>query len=167
MTTVAYAGCFLALATLAGFAAASGARWLLRLPLLAATPVLALGVWWQLSQRDGWPIGAHPQDGSAFVAGLVRAPAPGDPGAIYLWTQPPGTTTPRAYRLPYSTALERQVARAAHESKGGVRVTVRSGGTGRRHGRKASDGQHGALRFVRLPPAQLAVKGHPVSAAGG
>jgi hypothetical protein len=167
MTTLVYAGCFLALATLAGFAAASGSNWLLRLPLLAATPVLALGVWWQLSQRDGWPIGAHPEDGSAFVAGFVRAPAPGDPGAIYLWTQPPGTTTPRAYRLPYSPALERQVARAAHESKGGARVTVRSTGTVHRRGRQGSDGQRGGLRFVRLPPSQLAVKGHPVGAAGG
>jgi hypothetical protein len=111
VTTLVDAGCFLALAALAGVAASSGGHWLLRLPVLAATPLLALGVWWQPSTVDGRPAGSRPAEGSAFVAGLVRSPSPGDAGAIFLRTQPPGTTTPRAYRLLYSPDLERQVAR--------------------------------------------------------
>ena len=55
MTTLLFAVCFLALATISGLAVAGGPHWALRLPLIAATPLLALGVWWQLSQRDGWP----------------------------------------------------------------------------------------------------------------
>ena len=156
MTALAYAGCFLALAAAAGLAAASGSRWLVRLPVLAATPLLAVVVWWQLSQRDGWPVAARPAEGSEFVAGLVRAPSPGDRGAIYLWTQPPGTETPRAYRVPYSPELEREVARAAKAEKAGVRVVVRS-----RHKAKGDVTQAAApsVRFVRLPPAVMTEKG--------
>jgi hypothetical protein len=155
MTALAYAGAFLALAVVAGLAAASGTRWVLRLPVLAATPLLALAVWWQLGQRDGWPVGATPAEGSAFVAGLVRAPADGDPGAIYLWTQPPGSTAPRAYRLPYSPGLEREIARAARAGKAGVHVAV---GYPRRNG-TASQTSGTSLRFVRLPPAKAPQKG--------
>jgi hypothetical protein len=166
VTTLAYAGCFLALATLAGLAASSGGHWLLRLPVLAATPLLALGVWWQLSARDGWPAGARPAQGSEFVAGLVRSPSPGDAGAIFLWTQPPGTTTPRAYRLPYRPDLERQVARAAHDTKKGARVGVRFKKIEPRHGHGSNNGPGSELHFYRLPPPGVQVKGQRVASAG-
>jgi hypothetical protein len=185
-TTVVYAACFLALAGLSGLVAATGSRWSFRLPLIAATPLLALAVWWQLSQRDGLPTSSHPPDGSAFVAGVVRAPTPEDEGAVYLWAQPPNSPTPRAYRLPYSSGLEQQVAQAAKAARSGQRVGVRSAansGPGRRQGtarpragkreagatttRAGARGQVGArqggsavLTFYRLPPPQLAVKHH-------
>jgi hypothetical protein len=163
VTALAYAGCFLALAAAAGFAAASGTAWPVRLPVVALTPLLALGVWWQLSQRDGWPAGARPADGSDFVAGLVQAPSAGDRGAIYLWMQPPGSSTPRAFRVAYSPQLEQQVAAAARAEKGGARVAVRltrrTGGSGGRSG-------HPTLRLVRLPPATLDVKGQVEHASG-
>src|SRR5262245_35986120 len=73
-----------ALASISGLAVSEGPRWALRLPLIVATPLLALALWWQLSQRDGWRTGARPVDGSAFVAGIVRALTPEDAGAIYL-----------------------------------------------------------------------------------
>ena len=122
MTSLVFPACFLALAALSGLAAANGRRWALRLPLLAATPVLALAVWWQLSQRDGLPTGARPADGSALVASVVQAPTPGDAGAIYLWARPPNSETPRSYRLPYTPATrasshtrsERRETRQAH-----------------------------------------------------
>jgi hypothetical protein len=171
MTILVYSACFLALAALAGLAAASGRRWALRLPLLAATPVLALAVWWQLSQRDGWPTGSRPADGSAFVAGVVQAPTPGSAGAIYLWAQPPRSNAPRSYRLPYTSQLERQVAKAARAAKRGARVGLRAAGKpahaklqgdGRpkRDGRAHSGGQAQAapVEFYRLPPAGLPSK---------
>jgi hypothetical protein len=159
MTILVYAACFLALAALSGLAAAGGRRWALRLPLIAATPVLALAVWWQLSQRDGWPSGSHPADGSAFVAGVVQAPTPENAGAIYLWAQPPSSSTPRSYRLPYSRELEQQVARAARAAKSGARVAVRAARKRRRAGRSRGQAQtRPALRFYRLPPRAAAVK---------
>jgi hypothetical protein len=185
MTSLVYPACFLVLATVSGLAAAAGRRWALRLPLLAATPVLALAVWWQLSQRDGWPTGSHPADGAAFVAGVVQAPTPGNAGAVYLWVQPPNSDAPRSYRLPYSRQLERQVAHAASATKQGARVGVRAArkptrgqrpggpkspsGRGGLHternptrGQRAGGSQmpSGSLEFYRLPRPQLEVKGH-------
>src|SRR5262249_3532428 len=156
-------GCFLALAGLAGLAAASGGPWLLRLPLLAATPLLAIGVWWQLSLRDGWPAGAPPADRSPVVARLRRSPTPGGARARFLLAPPPGTSTRRAYRLPYSPDLERQVARAAHDAKKGTRVAVGFKRTDRRRGK---NGPKAALRFYRLPPTGVQVKEHAVASAG-
>jgi hypothetical protein len=187
-TTLVYAACFLALAGLSGLVAATGSRWAFRLPLIAATPLLALAVWWQLSQRDGLPTSSHPPDGSAFVAGVVQAPTPDNDGAVYLWAQPPNSATPRSYRLPFSSELEQQVAQAAKAAKSGQRVGVRSAAksdAGKRQGTsrpwggaKAGDGarrggprQGGArglaggnrsgsavLTFYRLPAPRLAVK---------
>jgi hypothetical protein len=153
VTDLAYAGCFLALAVVSGLAAASGRGWALRLPLLAVTPVLALAVWWQLTERDGWPTRSRPPDGSAFVAGVIQAPSPSNAGAIYLWTQPPHSATPRSYRLPYSRELERQVGAAARTAKRGGHIGLRTERTtnhvGHR-GRGDSDGSSPALRFYRL-----------------
>jgi hypothetical protein len=158
MTALVFAGTFLALAAAAGFAAASGTHWLLRLPVVAVTPMLAVAVWWQLGQRDGWPVPAQPAEGSAFVAGLVHVPAEGDPGAIYIWTQPPSSTAPRAYRLPYSPQLERQVAQASRAGKAGMRVAVTRRGI-KRHGNGGGGSSTASLRFVRLPPAEAPAKG--------
>jgi len=162
MTSLVYPACFLALATLSGLAAAAGRRWALRLPLLAATPLLALAVWWQLSLRDGWPTSSHPADGSSFVASVVQAPTPGNAGAIYLWAQPPNTDTPQSYRLPYSPQLERQVAHAASAAKRGARVGLRAAstptGTRQRRGGRAQVVSSN-VEFYRLPPPKLEVKG--------
>jgi hypothetical protein len=168
MTILVYAACFLSLAALTGLAAASGRRWVLRVPLLVATPLLALAVWWQLSQRDGWPSGSRPATGSAFVASVVQAPTPGNAGAIYLWAQPPNSNAPRAYRLPYSHELERQVARAASAAKHGARVGVRSPKR-RARPRQGTRGQApaAALEFYRLPSPALPVKGQSANASAG
>ena len=167
MSTLVFACCFLALAALAGLAAASGTHALLRLPVVALTPLLALAVWWQLSQRDGWPAPAHPAEGSEFVAGLVRAPTPGDAGAVYLWTQPPGSTTPRAYRLPYSPDLEQQVAHAARASKKGAHVAVHMTRRGRKSTSRGAQAPSSGMRFVRLPPAPIAEKDETTRSAAG
>jgi hypothetical protein len=161
MSSLVYPACFLGLATVSGLAAASGRRWALRLPLLAATPVLALAVWWQLSLRDGWPTGSHPGDGAAFVAGVVQPPTPGNDGAIYLWVQPPNSDAPRSYRLRYTRQLEQQVAHAASARKRGERVGLRTARKPMRvHRAGGPQMPSGPLEFYRLPPPKLAAKGH-------
>jgi hypothetical protein len=168
MTALVYPACFLALAALSGLAAAPGPRWALRMPLIAVTPLLALAVWWQLSQRDGLPTGSRPADGSAFVAGVVQPPTPNNAGAIYLWAQPPNSDTPRSYRLPYSHQLERRVALAARAAKHGARVGLRAAikppaSTAKRGGQTGKRGAQvpsfSAVQFYRLPPPEPAVKG--------
>jgi hypothetical protein len=159
MTSLVFPVCFLALATLSGLAAANGRRWALRMPLLAATPVLALAVWWQLSQRDGLPTGARPADGSALVASVVQAPTPGDAGAIYLWARPPKSETPRSYRLPYTRQLERVVTHAATAAEQGRPMGVRTAKKGKgSKGRRRDEVTSSGLQFYRLPPHGLEAK---------
>jgi hypothetical protein len=163
VVALAFAGCFLALALLAGLVAASGRHWLLRLPILAVTPVLAVAVWWQVSQRDGLPVGGQPPDGSSFVAGLVSPPTPTSSGAIYLWAQLPGATTPKAFRVPYSPTLEQQIAQASAQARKGAKIAVGSssaskGRPGHASGRSASRTPPGGLRFYRLPAPTLEPK---------
>jgi hypothetical protein len=160
MTSLVYPACFLGLATVSGLAAAAGRRWALRLPLLAATPMLALAVWWQLSERDGWPTGSHPASGAAFVAGVVQAPTPGNAGAIYLWVQPPNSDAPRSYRLRYTHQLEQQVAHAGGAAKRGIRVGLRAAHKPTRARAGAPQMPSGRLEFYRLPPPQLEAKDH-------
>jgi hypothetical protein len=160
MTSLVYPACFLGLATVSGLAAAAGRRWALRLPLLAATPVLALAVWWELSQRDGWPTASHPADGAAFVAGVVQAPTPRNAGAIYLWVQPQNSDAPRSYRLRYSRQLEQQVAHAASAAKQGVRVGLRAARKPTRRRAGAPQMPSGRLEFYKLPPPKLEAKDH-------
>jgi hypothetical protein len=160
MTALTYAACFLALAALTGLAVTGRASWIARLPLLVLTPLLAIAVWWQLTQRDGWPASSKPANGSVFVASVVQQPTPTNAGAIFIWTQPPGTNTPRAYRLPYDPALEQQVAQAAHVSRAGTPVAIRSI---RHKGQlvKRSSGQRTGgtqLRFYKLPPPRFTAK---------
>src|SRR5262249_9554543 len=140
-----------------------GKHWLLRVPILAVTPVLAIAVWWQVSQRDGMPVGGRPPDGSSFVAGLVSPPTPSSPGAIYLWTQLPGATTPKAFKVPYSPAPEQQVAQASAQARKGAKIALRSspaskGRAGHVRGHSATQSPPGGLRFYRLPPPTLEPK---------
>jgi hypothetical protein len=158
VTSLAYAASFLALAALTGFAATRRGSWLARLPLLAATPVLAIAVWWQLQQQNGWPTGGRPVDGSVFVAGVVQSPAPGSNGAIYLWTTPPGATKPRAYRLPYNRRLEKEVASAARASRAGQKVAIRAPKSAKPQGAGGPQAAGAHLRFYRLPAQGLQQK---------
>lgn len=155
MTSLAYAACFLALAALTGLAATGRVPWLARLPIIAATPILAIAVWWQLNQESGWPTGTNPANGSVFVASVVQSPTPTSKGAIYLWAQAPGATTPRAYRLPYDPQLEKQIASAAHASRSGQRVAIQTNKPAARAKGGASNTQNAGkrLRFYKLPPA--------------
>lgn len=158
MTALLYPACFLALAAVSGFAAANGRNWALRLPLIALTPILAIAVWWELSQQSGWPTTARLGDGSTFVAGVIEPPSPGNAGAVYVWAQPPNSDTPRAFRLPYNRQLEQQVRRAAKAAKHGARVGLRTIGKPSGVKRNAGAIRSSGLQLYRMPPHGLAAK---------
>jgi hypothetical protein len=164
VTTLAYAGCFLALAALAGLAAASGGHWLARLPLLAATPLLALGVWWQLSERDGWPAGSRPAEGSASSPGWSARHRRATRTRSSSGRSRPGRRRRARTGFRDRPGLERQVARAAHDAQKGARVAVSFRPAQHRHGK--STGARSRLHFYRLPPPAVQVKGHRRAGAG-
>jgi hypothetical protein len=146
--SVLLAVAFLILAGSCGLAAASGRFGAARVPILAAAPLLALVVWWQLGQQDGLPRHGLPPTGSSYVSAVVEEPTSSDPGHIYLWVLTPSGGAPRAYQVRYSRSLHEQIARAQAVLKHGEQVSVSR--------RPAADGMRmprSGLRFYINPPA--------------
>lgn len=137
---------------------AAQAGWRLKLALIAAAPLLGFALWQASRPLEGWPAPLKPPAAARFEWGIVDEPDPltGDRGAIYLWLLPADAAKPRAYRLPYTRSLHRQVQAALDAQKHGRSTTVTRG----QHGRKGhADGQRGPLRFYPAPPVSLPAKG--------
>jgi hypothetical protein len=117
------------------FVIGSRGNWHLKLPIILAVPALAIGTYFALAYRTGWPTTDTPPKHGLFVSGVID-----EPHAIYLWLAT--GSKPRAYRLPYSRQLHKQVDEANSESQHGKRVAFRLGG-----GQRAS----GKFIFYRLP----------------
>lgn len=133
-----------------------GARgdWRLKAGLIVAAPVVAFLLWQGHVAPAGWPTASAPPAGARFVSGLPVEPDPsqGDRGAIFLWLIPADADRPRAYVLPYSRQLHKQVLEAMAAQKRGLKVDVKRAGA-RAHGN--GGGSHGG-RF-RLYPHPAAV----------
>jgi hypothetical protein len=118
---------------------AGGSPWLHRVPFIVAAPPLALALWLGRPDPAGWPSSGHLPAHASLVSAYVREPDPttSDRGRIYVWLDT-GAAAPRAFSLPYSRPLHRQVVRAlahvAQRQSVEVRTTrarSRSSGPGR------------------------------------
>jgi hypothetical protein len=127
-----------------------------RVLMIVCLPAVAFAVWRAAQPPTGWPALAQPAKQAQFQWGIVREPdqRSHDPGEIDLWLIPPGATQPRAYHLPYTRQLHKQVQAATKAVKAGMRVGIRKVGT--RSGRQAA-----RSRFVLylLPPPAIEPKG--------
>lgn len=138
-------------------------KWALKLAAMLVVLGFNFGVWNALSSFKGWPTTATPPARAQFIEGVVHEPdtQTGDPGAIYLWLVPltnPGSPLayqqsngePRAYRLPYSEQLYKQVlaADAAKKRGHGQPVIVQRAGARRGHG-------HGRPTNLNTPRFQM------------
>lgn len=151
MTVAAVAFVILA-ALLLWLLAAQRGRWPVKLALIVAVPAFGFAIWHSADSLKGWPTGTKPPKTATFVWGVVVEPDPqtGDRGAIYLWLA--AGDTPRAYRLPYSRPLHKQVEQAKTLTKRGTTVAVaRNHKTASTHGQSRARSQ---FRFYRLPPSQ-------------
>jgi hypothetical protein len=188
-TVPAIAGAFVLLAgLLLWFVIGSAGRWYLKLPLIVATPLFMFLVWSALDSFSGWPTRAELPQRSYFIAGTVSEPEPGgDGGAIRVWVIPPSgdggpfayepdQSRPRAFELPYSRSLHRQVEAANAMRARGQEVELRASSEGRQGDdpagrakgtRRGGQSGHGSFRAYRLPPPSPPQKGSapPVSAA--
>lgn len=108
--------------------------WALKLALIVTVPLYGFIVWHSIDQWRGYPVPARPPQGSALVASAVD-----EPRAIFLWVVTPGSSEPRAYRIPYSRAAHQAVAAASSARGKGVHVGVRFNA--------------GRVAFYVLPPA--------------
>jgi hypothetical protein len=136
--------------------AAVRGRWPLKLALICAVPAFGFAILSTTNSLRGWPTGDSPPKTATFVWGVVDEPDPqtGSSGAVYLWLAT--GTKPRAYRLPYSRELHKEIVQATALTKGGQTVAV----TRRRTSRRASHGTatRDALRFYRPSPPQPPIK---------
>ena len=162
------------------FVIGSAGRWYLKLPLIVVTPLFMFLVWSALDSFTGWPTRSELPPRSYFIAATVSEPEPGgEGGAIRVWVIPPSgrggpfaydpdRSRPRAFELPYSRALHRQVQAANAMRARGEEVELRVSPEARQDGSRAARGKgargsarsgHGAFRAYRLPPASPPRKG--------
>jgi hypothetical protein len=135
--------------------------WRTRAAVIVALPALSFALWQAAQPPQGWPTsGVQPRE-AGFLWGVIREPDPqtNDPGRIFLWLDT-GASRPRAYSLPYTRQLHRQVQAALDATKKGRQIDVtRSGGNRRSAGGGRQRGQHGSrLMFYPHPPFVLPPK---------
>ena len=154
---IALAFVYVGLAVMVGVTlAAHRARFIARAVVCVAAPALAFAVYFAAQPPTGWPAAASPPKQAQFQWAVVREPdqLSGDRGEIDLWLTPPNSMTPRAYRLPYSRQMHRQLMAAMGAVKQGKPVAVRM--VRRKRGER---GPRVQPQFYRLPPPQLPSKG--------
>jgi hypothetical protein len=154
------AGAYGALALGLAWSLAGGSPWTHRVPFIVAAPPLALALWLGRPDPAGWPSDAKLPAQASLVSAYVREPdaATADRGRIYLWLDV-GAAAPRAFAVPYTASLHRQVVRALtrvaqHQSVQMTAVRARRGEPGQ-----------GAVRFVAGRPPRLPRKPGHVAAA--
>lgn len=143
---------------------AGSSSWWRRAPYIICAPPLALALWLGRPDPAGWPSGAKVPAHAQLVWADVDEPdaAVGDSGHIYLWLDVGSSTVPRAYALPYSRALHKQVQKAMNAVKRGQPIGVgRAASRGHGHGHGHGAGQRGGeIHFYPHPPQLLPPKTH-------
>lgn len=155
--TVELLAVYTGLALLGGLLVVDGGRdWRLRGAAIVVAPLLAFALWQAAQPPRGWPTTARTPRQATFLWGAIREPDPqtGDPGRVFIWADI-GSPQPRAYSLPYTRRLHRQVQAAIGQTKHGHTVTVTRQQAGRR-GQRID-----RLRFYPHPPVRLPAKETP------
>jgi hypothetical protein len=143
-----------------GWVLTSATAWKQRIPFIVAAPALALGLWLGRPDPTGWPSAAHIPAHASLQWAVVDEPDPAtsDPGRVYLWLDV-GGAAPRAFSLPYSRSLHKQVQHALMSIQHGRPIAVaRSHPAGRGGGRGTTPGHGGVVHFYRHPPVRLPPK---------
>lgn len=147
-----YAG----LTLLAGLLIAEKGRdWRLRLVAIIVAPLLAFALWQAAQPPQGWPTSSRTPKAAVLLWGAIREPQSGDPGRIFIWLDV-GAAEPRAFSLPYTRRLHKQLQAAMNATRHGHTVTVAS----QPHPQAGrQNGQHSpGIHFYPHPPAQLPAK---------
>lgn len=137
------------------------ASWWRRMPYIVCAPPLALALWLGRPDPAGWPSSAKVPAHAQLVWAEIDEPdaAVGDKGHIYLWLDV-GAAAPRAFALPYSRTLHKQVQKAMTAVKRGQPMGVGRAATGSQRGAHGGGGRGAAIHFYPHPPQLLPPKTH-------
>ena len=158
--TVWLASAYAALALGLAWLLAGVPSWRWRAAYIVAVPALALGLWLGKPDPRGWPTPATVPAHAALQWAVVDEPDPArsDPGRIYLWLDL-GGNVPRAYSLPYSRSLHRQVEQALHKVGHGQSVALaRTTSSARPGSAGSSPRRRTVIRLYPHPPLDLPPK---------
>jgi hypothetical protein len=156
---------------------------LIKAILIPTTIWYGLALYYTVPNLVGWPASKPIPDNSQVIAIRINEPNPlyNDPGAIYFWVQakpsPKSTqqktvgllnpksissvtknNRPRAYQLPYSRKMHREILEAQRKAKGmpGAQIKTKKGsakGSSKR-GIAGLDQSQAALQFEIVNPVQ-------------
>lgn len=135
------------------------ASWRRRVPYIVCAPTLALALWLGRADPAGWPSSAAFPAHAQLVWAEVDEPDPAvsDPGHVYLWLDV-GGTAPRAYALPYSRELHRQVQKALAAVRRGRPIGVGRASRPASGGNAAPGRRERSVTFSTHPPVVLPPK---------
>ena len=113
--------------------------------------LVALLTWNDLGDLLGYPVAAIPPDNSMLASSVIEH----DSRAIYLWVLPPGHHRPRAFMVPYSRQLAKELKQAEDAIHHGDIVRLHTGAHAGGHGAgvPSSPGGHpGGIESSRQAP---------------
>jgi len=168
------------------FVIGSRGQWWLKVPVIAATMFLSIGIWYSVNDLLGWPTADSLPTKFQIHWIVIEEPnkKTGDEGSIYIWAsdlnpQPNGelwkfhsmddSGEPRAHRMPYSRKLhEQSIAIMQIIKKGGqFKGTMKKPGeldskSGKKKGKPGKRGgdfsKEQTPMFYQLPPPNFPVK---------
>lgn len=149
-------------------------RWQYKMLGILVMPCMLFATWASLDSYLGWPTTKDTlPDRFVLAAGLIREPSlrSHDAGAIYLWVRaveyPESRRSllgyhqdlrdPRAYRLPYSRELHKELEGMLKKMHDGATV---GGNNGTGTGRDGTQQGTGEPNLYVLPPSELSQKYH-------
>ena len=155
--------------------------------LIPTTIWYGLALYYTVPNLVGWPVSGSIPDNSQVLAIRINEPNPlhNDPGAIYFWVQvkpepdsskpklagllnPKNVSSvntqnqPRAYKLPYSRKMHREILEAQRKARGmpGAQIKTKKGAAKSTSKRSITglDESQAAMQFEVVNPIQLLPK---------
>lgn len=112
-------------------------KWWAKLTAIIIVPLFSFMMWNALLSFTGWPADTAIPDRMMLTGSIIVEPTQDNPGSIYIWGISPvehdgfldykaEENEPRAYKVPYTRELHKQIQRARELQQSGERVEIRS-----------------------------------------
>ena len=145
-------------------------KWAIKAVLIIVVPTLCVWAWLSLDALMGWPVDDIPKGSYNIIWGDVQEPnkSRGIEGSIWVWLKNADEDAdfdlfdqeekhnarrePRAYRLPYTREMHKQMNGIKEALKNGMRVRAKVEGQKGKKGNQEYDEPD--MKFYMLPPVK-------------